>query len=83
MLIAMLAITFTLLPYQSGALLSALAASSRYQRAAYRAAVRGRHVVVTGDLGAERVARLTRELYAADYGAQPVERRRAAMLTDP
>lgn len=75
MLIGMLAITFTLLPYQSGALLSALAASSRFQRAAYSATLRGRHVVVTGELDAERVARLTRELYAADYGAATGGRR--------
>lgn len=70
MLIAMLAITFTLLPHQSGALLAALSATNRYQRAAYRAAACGRHVLVTGGaaLDASRVQRLTSELYAADYG---------------
>lgn len=68
MLFVMLVITLTLLPFMTGALLSALSASSKYQRAAYSAAQRGRHVVVAGALSARRCGALVEELYAADYG---------------
>lgn len=68
MLFVMLVITFTLLPYQTSALVNALNLSSPYQRARYSQAKRGRHVVVTGHLDCRSVEMLVSELYAADYG---------------
>ncbi|KAI8466030.1 MAG: hypothetical protein J3K34DRAFT_524876 [Monoraphidium minutum] len=69
-LFLMLVLTFTLLPFQSSALIAALGASSPHQRACYSQSKRGRHVVVTGHLDCAVVERLVGELYAADYGFQ-------------
>lgn len=67
-LIAMLFITFAVLPYQTSALASAFSYTSVYTTAHYSRRARGRHVVVTGHLTVATMTLLVEELYHEDYG---------------
>jgi hypothetical protein len=49
MVIGVLVITFTLLPYQTNALVGVLSRTNPYSSARYSPAAKGRHVVVTGE----------------------------------
>lgn len=67
-LLGMLLVTFTLLPYQTSMLVTAMGYSSGYQRASYSAAAHGRHVLLVGQLYAPRLRTLLEQLFHADYG---------------
>jgi hypothetical protein len=51
MVIGILIITFTVLPYQTNALVGVISHTNPYSSAAYSPAAKGRHVVVTGGYG--------------------------------
>jgi hypothetical protein len=55
MVIGILVITFTVLPYQTNALVGVLSEANPYATAAYSPAAKGRHVAVTGAQAAARV----------------------------
>jgi hypothetical protein len=54
MVIGILVITFTVLPYQTNALVGVISEANPYAAAAYSRAAKGRHVVVTGGQAAGR-----------------------------
>ncbi|KAF6255850.1 hypothetical protein COO60DRAFT_1532571 [Scenedesmus sp. NREL 46B-D3] len=67
MVIGILIITFTVLPYQTNALVGVLSEANPYLTACFSAA-KGRHVVVTGHLDVGVMELLIGELYTNDYG---------------
>jgi hypothetical protein len=67
-LLGMLVLSFTILPYQTSMLLSAMTATSVYQRCSYSQGARGRHVVITGHFDHLSARLIVEQLYHADYG---------------
>ena len=67
-LLGMLVVSFTILPYQTSMLLSAMTATSVYQRCQYSQGARGRHVIVTGHFDHLSAGLIVEQLYHADYG---------------
>lgn len=67
-LAAMLLVTFTLLPYQTSMLVTAMGYRNKYQRAAYSTTAHGRHVLLLGALQAPRLRTLLQQLFHPDHG---------------
>lgn len=80
-LIAMLFITFAILPYQTSALATALSYTSVYTTAHYSRRSRGRHIVVMGHLTVPTMLLLADELYPEDYGGYQRSGLVATLLT--
>jgi hypothetical protein len=71
--IAFMVVFVVIVPYQTGALIEALADNSIFQRASYKQKPSQRHVIITGFIDDATLEAVLRELFHADHGYKQVD----------